>query len=331
MLYMDLDKLFDKKNITASSKNLYMKNLARLNGGKPIKNMTFLKDHTKIEELLSKYKENTKRSYYISIVSLLKGLCDQNENSKVYKKLYHIYFEKMEQLNKSLKTNNEKTEKEKENWISQEEVLEKLESLKGIVDIVEKKKKLNEEEFHRLQNLLVLSLYALQKPRRNRDYQDMLVYKKAPVHYAMDIKGNMVDLLSPHNILDLKGNQFIFTNFKTAKKYSNQEISIDPSLRQTIDLYLKFHPTFRKSKEPVQLLVDFNGEAYKNNNDMTRILYKIFDKKIGVNMLRHIYLTDKYKDAIGSMKKDAEEMGTSVEMVKDQYVKTDDVRKSGKD
>ena len=39
MLYMDLDKLFDKKNITASSKNLYMKNLARLNGGKPIKNM----------------------------------------------------------------------------------------------------------------------------------------------------------------------------------------------------------------------------------------------------------------------------------------------------
>jgi hypothetical protein len=115
---MDLDKLFDKKNITASSKNLYMKNLARLNGGKPIKNMTFLKDHTKIEELLSKYKENTKRSYYISIVSLLKGLCDQNENSKVYKKLYHIYFEKMEQLNKSLKTNNEKTEKEKENWIS---------------------------------------------------------------------------------------------------------------------------------------------------------------------------------------------------------------------
>ena len=44
MLYMDLDKLFDKKNITASSKNLYMKNLARLNGGKPIKNMTFLKD-----------------------------------------------------------------------------------------------------------------------------------------------------------------------------------------------------------------------------------------------------------------------------------------------
>ena len=141
----------------------------------------------------------------------------------------------------------------------------------------------------------------------------------------------MVDLLSPHNILDLKGNQFIFTNFKTAKKYSNQEISIDPSLRQTIDLYLKFHPTFRKSKEPVQLLVDFNGEAYKNNNDMTRMLYKIFDKKIGVNMLRHIYLTDKYKDAIGNMKKDAEEMGTSVEMVKDQYVKTDDVRKSGKD
>ena len=36
----------------------------------------------------------------------------------------------MESLNKELKTNNEKTEKEKENWISQEAVLERLEELK---------------------------------------------------------------------------------------------------------------------------------------------------------------------------------------------------------
>jgi hypothetical protein len=67
--------------------------------------------------------------------------------------------------------------------------------------------------------------------------------------------------------------------------------------------------------------VDFKGIPYTNNNDMTRLLYKIFNKKIGCNMLRHIYLTDKYKDVLDEMKQDTNEMGTSVEMMKDQYIK----------
>ena len=153
----------------------------------------------------------------------------------------------------------------------------------------------------------------------------MLVHKKKPVsfHFAYDIAGNKVDMLEPtkHNILDLKGNQFIFTNYKTHKKFSNQEIAINPDLREILDVYLKHHPTFKKSKEPVQLLVNFVGQAYENNNDITRLLYKIFNKKIGVNMLRHIFLTDKYKNVLNEMKDDAKAMGTSTNMVEDQYVK----------
>jgi hypothetical protein len=86
---------------------------------------------------------------------------------------------------------------------------------------------------------------------------------------------------------------------------------------------LKYHPTFKKSKEPVSLIVNFKGQPYLNNNDMTRLLYKIFDKKIGSTMLRHIFLTFKYKDALSEMKEDAKEMGTSTDMVATQYVKHD--------
>ena len=71
----------------------------------------------------------------------------------------------------------------------------------------------------------------------------------------------------------------------------------------------------------MQLLVNFVGQPYENNNDITRILYKIFNKKIGVNMLRHIFLTDKYKNVLNEMKDDAKAMGTSTNMVEDQYVK----------
>ena len=321
---LDLEKLFSEKNITQSSSNLYIKNLKRLNDGQDIKNVKFLKDEADIQAKLEKYKPNTRRSYYIAIVSLLKALISQ-PNGKKYQKLYDTYYKPMEALNKELKSNNEKTDKERENWISQEDVMERLEELKKIIPTLGKK--ITENQFNDLQKLLLLSLYALQKPRRNKDYQDMLVFKKKPVsfHYMMDTKGNLVDFLQPtkHNILDLKGNQFIFTNFKTQKSFSNQEITINKDLRDIIDLYLKYHPTFKKSKEPVQLLVNFQGEPYKNINDMTRLLYKIFDKKIGSTMLRHIFLTSKYKDVLDSMKSDAEAMGTSTDMVANQYVKDD--------
>jgi hypothetical protein len=37
--------------------------------------------------------------------------------------------------------------------------------------------------------------------------------------------------------------------------------------------------------------------------------------------LRHIFLTDKYKNVLNEMKDDAKAMGTSTNMVEDQYVK----------
>jgi hypothetical protein len=322
---LDLEKLFAEKNITLSSRDLYIKNLTRLNDGQPIKNIHFLKDEQEIQAKLEKYKPNTRRSYYIAIVSLLKVFISQS-NGKKYQKLYEKYYSQMESLNKELKSNNEKSAKERENWITQEEVLERLEKLKAIIPTLGRK--INATQFHELQKLLLLGLYALQKPRRNKDYQDMLVFKKKPVsfHYAIDCKGNLVDFLSPtkHNILDLKGNQFIFTNYKTMKKFSNQEITIHKDLRDIIDLYLKHHPTFKKSKQPVQLLVNYQGEPYTNVNDITRLLYKIFDKKIGSTMLRHIFLTSKYKNVLDEMEKDTEAMGTSVDMLENQYVKNGD-------
>jgi hypothetical protein len=305
----DLEKLFAEKNITASSKNLYLKNLVRLNSGNEIKNFNFLKNEKEIQEKLEKYKPNTQRTYIISIVSLLKEL--STKEPRKYKKLYDKYFILLDKFNKDLKTNNDKSIREQENWISQADVLSKLEDLKHILPKIADAKKINEDQFNELQKLLILSLYALQKPRRNKDYQDNLIYKKIPVPFP-----------EGHNILDLAGNRFIFQNFKTQKKYPLQEIPIVPELREIIDVYLKFHPTYKKSqKEPVQFLVTYGGVPYENNNDMTRLLYRIFNKKIGCSMLRHIYLTDKYKDVLNDMKSDAEQMGTSENMVQNQYVK----------
>ena len=305
---MDLDDIFTKKNITESSKNLYVKNLTRLNGGQPIKDLKFLADEASvIEGLNQKYKPNTVRSYVISIVSLLKCIDDKKSQ-----KLYSKYYPYLESLNKSLKENNTKTEKETENWISQDDVKAKFGSLCPIVGSLQKKKKITGEEWSALFNCLVLGLYTLQAPRRNADYQKMMVLKK-----------NVPEILEQMNVLDLEKNKFLFSNYKTKGTYKIQEVDINPELRAIIDLYLKFHPLKKDLKVGFPLLTDFEGRHYGNNNDMTRILHRIFDKKIGSSMLRKIFLTDKYKDTMEDMKEDAQKMGSSTETFQNQYIKKD--------
>jgi hypothetical protein len=58
--------------------------------------------------------------------------------------------------------------------------------------------------------------------------------------------------------------------------------------------------------------VDDKGEPLVAVNAITRILNKIFGKKVGSSMLRHIFITDKYGGAKTEMEKDAEAMGHSV-------------------
>jgi hypothetical protein len=322
------ETLFDGKTISESSKNLYLKNLVRLNGGQPIKNLNFLKDVEAIQTKLNELKPNTRRTYIIAIVSLLKSLIDQPK----MKKLYDRYYPSLEAINKDLKTSNEKTPKETDNWLSQEEIKSKFDELKTIyTELMEtKSKKITEAQYNKLLDLVVLGLYVLQRPRRNMDYQDMVVTTlkaKAPktakaVPVPVPAEPETKETKTMSNVLNLADNKFEFNNYKTKGCYLQQTESLDLELRQIIDLYLKYHPLAKEmKKEAVPFIVSFDGKAFTNNNDFTRLLYKIFGKKIGVSMLRKIFLTDKYKETLDELKSDSQAMGTSTSTIQDHYIK----------
>jgi glutathionyl-hydroquinone reductase len=78
-----------------------------------------------------------------------------------------------------------------------------------------------------------------------------------------------------------------------------------------------------KGKFNVPFLVDVNGNEFNNSNEITRLLNKIFDKKIGSSMLRNIYLTSKYSNNLQNLKEDANAMGTSSNTAENQYIKLD--------
>jgi len=302
-------KIFENlknKGIGESSLNLYLNNLKRLNDGNEIKNFNFLKDETKILERIKDYKKNTRRTYLISIVSLLK---QEPKMKKIYDKYYTILME----YNKDMKTNNDKSETQKENWISQDEVKKIYSDLSEKVKPILEKKKITVDDYNLLLQHLILSLYTLQPPRRNLDFQNMLV-----------VRNYNPEMDKAFNYLDLDNKKFHFNNYKTNKTYSTQTTDISDDLFNVIIKFLKFHPEFKQLKKKscsFPFLVDANNIQFETKNSITRILNKIFDKKIGSSMLRNIYLTSKYSNNLNELQKDAKAMGTSASTIENQYIK----------
>lgn len=180
---------------------------------------------------------------------------------------------------------------------------------------------INAEQYNKLLDLVILSLFVLNKPRRNKDYQEMKIVKKYKNEYGTN-----------DNYLDLFSNTFIFNNYKTAKTYQTQTQPIEPKLREIIDVYLKYHPLKNRLKETNNIttpfLVKFDGEPLITNNALTRKLNKIFGKNIGSSMMRKLFLTDKFGDKMeqvneimNEMQTDASAMGNSVGTIKTNYIK----------
>ena len=300
---------FEKKtDISASSRKLYTFNLRKLNDGKEVKNLNFLSKPeiiTKLEALTP----NTRRTYIIAVVSSLK---DRPEAK--YKKLYNKYYKMMIDINADLKNNTTKSEKQKENWISQEEVMKKCNDLGEIVAEIKGRRKISEEQYTQLLHAVVLGLYCLQPPRRNSDYTKCLVVKKIPED-------------NEYNYLDIKNWDWIFNNYKTKKTYKQVKMPVPEELVKLLKVYFQYHPHAKamkqKSFEPFPFLMTQDGKVIDTSTEMTRTLNKIFGKKIGSSLLRNIFLTDKYSDNAKEMADDVKAMGTSSNTATHNYIKTD--------
>jgi len=170
----DLIQKMEDKKLSPLSIKAYLRVLERLNDCKPLKNLTFLKQMDKIKEKIDKYAVNTQKTMYISVVACLclypalKKLCDK-------------YREIMMKMNKSYREEagkNEKSEKQQNAWMTWEEVekihdelAEKVDNLPG--------KNLTESQYNLILKLMILSLYTMEPPRRNRDYQFMNIVKSS--------------------------------------------------------------------------------------------------------------------------------------------------------
>jgi hypothetical protein len=292
-------QLITEKGIAETTATQYLQTLYKLNGSKNFTNLGFTRKPEEIEKIVETYAESTQRTQYATLSAVLSLFKDK----PAYKKTYQYWLDKKVEATKEAPSPNEKTEKQEENWTSWEEVQKKKSDLLTALSPSSlTKRTLTPEQNDQLLQLLVLSLYTDIPPRRNQDYTSLVVVKKLPKEASTD-----------KNYYDMTTHKFVFNKYKTAKTYGQQTIDAPPELHNIIATYIKYHPN-KKEKE-IPLLPGLNP-----TNGITRLLNRIFNKKIGSSMLRHIYLSDNLGEAIKEQEKLATDMAHSTSMQRD-YIK----------
>lgn len=303
----DIKTKLENKGLAEGTINNYLTQLKRINDGNNFNSLYFLGDPNKVTRVLEPLKQSTRRSHISAIITVLELL----QGNKRYNALLNKYRKVFAELRKdyTIPDSTQKTESQKKNWIEWDEVLKKYEELNKKLGKLGKN--ITKNKYDTLLDYVILSLYTLLPPRRNADYQYMIVVKD----------GKIPD--EKLNYYDMKNKKLIFRKYKTSKKFGEQEIDLKDNqpLLDILELYLKHHPLNKGRIKMFPLLVKSDGTPLRNVNDITHRLNKIFGKKISSSMLRHIYLTDKYGDEAKERKKLSDKMAHSIGTQYSHYIK----------
>jgi integrase len=294
---MDIKEFIQKKRPTLSKssiityasilKNLYMKVF-----NDDDFNMDKFDNHKKVLEYLEDIPFNKRKT----ILSALVIITDK----KPYRDLM---LEDVRNYNKEI-SKQVKTDTQEAAWVDGDQIKNLCDDLRKNAELLYKKKNITVTDLQEIQNYIIVCLLGGCcgiAPRRSKDFVDFKI-------------GKNIDK-TKDNFLDK--NKMVFNSYKTAKTYGQQVIDIPIQLKNVLNKWIKINPT-------EYLLFDSNLNQLSSVK-LNQRLNKLFDKKVGVNSLRHSYLTDKFSDTIEKKKEVANtmaEMGSSANMLTT-YVKND--------
>jgi len=234
---------------------------------------------------------------------------------------------KMLELKNIYELNNEKTDKDKKNWVSKKELIDiynsKLKVLHSLDINKSKKKKLNSKEYKILQDYLIMSLYLLIPPRRNIYSNTIFITNKLYNKLSSDDIENKNYLVYSN-----RNNMFFsFGDWKNSSIRGTVILKINnKKLKQVIILWYKFN----KDRVNKWLLVNTKGDRMTSNT-LTKHLNYIFSetgKKISSTIIRKIMVSEnenvkKYNEVKDKVKELADNMGHTVNTQQTTYFKKD--------
>ena len=304
-------RLQEERKLAESTTTQYLQTLYKLAGNKSFKNLAWTKKYEDVQKIIDTYAKSTQGNQYMVLTSALSIFNDK----ATYKSPYNYWRDKMMESRKERDSMpaNTKTEKQEENWLTWEEVSKKKSQLKEEISSLSLTKgKITPGQYDKLLQYVIISLYSDIAPRRNQDYLDMYVAKKLPKTYPTDV-----------NYYDMATQRFIFNKYKTVKTFGEQVFDVPEDLQATLKLFIEHHPLNKGKVKEFKLLVKQDGTPLNTVNSITRILNRIFGKKIGSSMLRHAFVSTKFGGALADMKSDADKMAHSVATQQNVYIKLD--------
>ena len=268
-----------RPNLSTSSVKTYISILSniykKLNGEGNIE--WFNKESNQILKCLEEKNDQTKKTN-LSALFILTG-------NKEYQSIMNLVMKKVNDNYKNQTMN----EKQKENWISIDDIKDKYNALSVDANLMLNKKKILNENV--MMEFLLMSFLSgvIMPPRRSLDYSEMKIRN-------FDTKTDNY----------YKANKFYFNQYKTFKTYGLQILDVPKDLNNVLKKWIKINTND-------YMIYSSNGHKI-SCPQITRILNKVFGKKISTSMLRHIYLTNVYKNVprLSKMENLADEMGHSV-------------------
>jgi hypothetical protein len=209
----------------------------------------------------SKYAMNTKKLFFITIVSTLTKTAVQPEG------VVAKYRAKMDELNKKSKA---EQMAQKLSPAEESKFVEWPEIIKCLNDKIRPAVK----DLTSFQEYLIISLYCLTPPVR-LDYANMRVVTEHPAKP----EGNYL-------VLD-KNPHFLFTQYKTSAKYGEQVNPVPPKLLDIIE-------EWRSMTDSEYLLIDSKNRPMTEwmlGQTIIKVFEKYLGKPVGASMLRHSYVS----------------------------------------
>lgn len=257
----------------------------------------FSDNHNEVLEIVKKKKLSSQQPTLSALIAVSK-------NNEQYKAWLLIAIKE----NRNSYLDQEKSVKEKKNWATFDEIKNTFETFynhnKHLLK-VENRKLLNNQEWNKLLDLIIFSVTSgyFIPPRRSLDWAEMKINK---INNEED------------NYIDFEKNEIIFSKYKMANLYNTQTSPLPKKLKKILKRFVKL------SGDNEYLLTKNNGSKF-TSTDVGNSLNKILGRNISTSMLRHIFLTDFYKDMphMAEMQQTAYEMGHSIDSALRYYVKKD--------
>jgi integrase len=252
----------------------------------------FVSQHKKVLDFLKDTPSNKRKTTLAALVVYVEG---DEKAADQYRKLMLDDKKSYDDEQKDQKM----SETQKENWVSQEELKRLYDQMDKTYRPMLSRDKLNSREFQQVQNFVILALYYLQPPRRLKDYTEM------KLRSVDEDKDNFI-----------KANNLVFNVYKTAKTHGKETIPMNPKLKFILTKWRALNPH-------EYMLVGLSGKKLSSSLLQQR-LNQILGKRASVNILRHSFLSEKYKDlpAVRELEERAEAMGHTLEQAL-LYVKKD--------